>query len=86
MRHLLLHAAGNIRARALRQMQLHDIALLAPRMKASDWSELLATNERAWTVVGTTTAHAYSTLLRRMHSCRGHGRGGAGMSEMVTPA
>jgi len=46
MRHLLLHAAGNIRARALRQIQLHDIALLAQRMSTSDWSELLATNER----------------------------------------
>jgi hypothetical protein len=42
MLHLLLHAAGNIRARALRQIQLHDIALLAPRLGAHDWSELEA--------------------------------------------
>jgi Uncharacterised nucleotidyltransferase len=38
--HLLLHAAGNMRARALRLIQLHDIALLAARMKASDWEDL----------------------------------------------
>lgn len=40
MLHLLLHAAGNIRARALRQIQLHDIALLAPKLGAHDWAEL----------------------------------------------
>lgn len=43
MLHLLLHAAGNIRARALRQIQLHDIALLAPRLGADGWAGLLAT-------------------------------------------
>lgn len=42
MLHLLLHAAGNIRARALRQIQLHDIALLAPKLRAHDWAELEA--------------------------------------------
>ena len=41
MRHLLLHAAGNMRARALRLIQLHDIALLAARMSSVDWEELL---------------------------------------------
>lgn len=40
--HLLLHAAGNMRARALRLIQLHDIALLAARMDADDWERLLA--------------------------------------------
>jgi len=40
--HLLLHAAGNIRARALRLIQLHDIALLAARFVPADWDELLA--------------------------------------------
>jgi hypothetical protein len=40
--HLLLHAAGNMRARALRLIQLHDIALLAARFGAGDWEELLA--------------------------------------------
>jgi Uncharacterised nucleotidyltransferase len=41
MMHLLLHAAGNIRARALRFIQLHDIALLAGRLIAGDWQELI---------------------------------------------
>ena len=42
MRHLLLHAAGNMRARALRLVQLHDIALLGPRLRDNDWDRLLS--------------------------------------------
>ena len=42
MLHLLLHAAGNMRAHALRLIQLHDIALLAGRFGPGDWKELLA--------------------------------------------
>jgi hypothetical protein len=42
MMHLLLHAAGNIRAHALRLIQLHDIARLAARFCPGDWEELLA--------------------------------------------
>lgn len=42
MKHLLLHAAGNMRANALRLIQLQDIALLAARMRPMDWDELLA--------------------------------------------
>jgi hypothetical protein len=42
MLHLLLHAAGNMRAHALRLIQLHDIALLAGRFGPDDWEELLA--------------------------------------------
>jgi hypothetical protein len=42
MLHLLLHAAGNMRARALRLIQLHDVALLAARFAAADWAELIA--------------------------------------------
>jgi hypothetical protein len=41
MLHLLLHAAGSIRARALRMIQLHDMALLSRCMTQRDWSELL---------------------------------------------
>jgi hypothetical protein len=41
MMHLLLHAAGNMRARALRLIQLHDIAQLAARFGPGDWEELL---------------------------------------------
>jgi hypothetical protein len=42
MLHLLLHAAGNMRAHALRLIQLHDIALLAGRFGPGDWEELFA--------------------------------------------
>jgi hypothetical protein len=42
MMHLLLHAAGNMRARALRLVQLHDIAQLGERFSRPDWDELLA--------------------------------------------
>lgn len=40
MRHLLLHAAGNMRGQGLRLIHLHDIAALAQRMDAADWDEL----------------------------------------------
>jgi hypothetical protein len=43
MMHLLLHAAGNMRAHALRLIQLHDIARLAARFSPGDWKELLTT-------------------------------------------
>jgi Uncharacterised nucleotidyltransferase len=39
--HLLLHAAGNMVVRALRLIQLHDLALLAARMQDDDWVRLL---------------------------------------------
>jgi hypothetical protein len=45
MRHLLLHAAGNMRAHALRQLQLHDIGLLAAKLTEQDWRALLQTPE-----------------------------------------
>jgi hypothetical protein len=41
MTHLLLHAAGNLRVNSLRQLQLHDIALLAPTLSDADWHRLL---------------------------------------------
>ncbi|MET0550958.1 MAG: nucleotidyltransferase family protein [Xanthomonas sp.] len=46
MSHLLLHAAGGLCSRSLRLMHLHDLALLAPRMRASDWQVL--TGADAW--------------------------------------
>jgi Uncharacterised nucleotidyltransferase len=52
MMHLLLHAAGNMRARALRSIQLHDIAMLGRRFSADDWQdlfELRADQELWWT-------------------------------------
>jgi hypothetical protein len=41
MMHLMLHAAGNMRAHALRLIQLNDIARLATRFGPADWTELL---------------------------------------------
>jgi len=51
MAHLLLHAAGNMRANALRLIQLHDIALFAPRLAPHDWEELVSVrteNRELW--------------------------------------
>ena len=42
MCHLLLHAAGSMAFQSLRILQLHDMALLAGRMKPSDWNEIAA--------------------------------------------
>ncbi len=41
MRHLLLHAAGNMRSRTLRLIQLQDLARLAPLLSPGDWAALL---------------------------------------------
>ncbi len=41
MLHLLLHAAGNMRAHALRFIQLQDIAQLSPRLSDGDWGCVL---------------------------------------------
>jgi hypothetical protein len=50
MTHLLLHAAGNMRARSLRLIQLNDISALSGRLGASAWNEVLSlgTPARAW--------------------------------------
>lgn len=50
LRHLCLHAAGNMRANAMRFLQLYDCALLARRMGDSDWRELLGAEpwDSAW--------------------------------------
>jgi hypothetical protein len=64
MMHLLLHAAGNMRARALRLIQLHDIALLAARFDVGEWEDLLAArpeNRRLW------WAHAPLMLASRYY-------------------
>jgi hypothetical protein len=39
--HLLLHAAGNMKVHALRQIQLHDLARLVERLEAADWQALI---------------------------------------------
>src|ERR1700751_2514692 len=41
MAHLLLHAAGAMAMRMLRLIQLHDLALMAPRLATQDWQQLL---------------------------------------------
>lgn len=48
--HCLLRAASNMRAHALRQIQLHDIAMLTRRMAHTDWASLLqrSSEERWW--------------------------------------
>ena len=38
--HLLLHAADNMKTHCLRQLQLHDIALLLGRLGAADWDAM----------------------------------------------
>jgi hypothetical protein len=40
MLHLLLHCAGNMRANALRLLQLHDVAKLSALMNEGDWLEI----------------------------------------------
>ncbi len=45
--HLLLHAAGSMILRALRLLQLHDLALLSRHMRADDWQRLLGQRRRA---------------------------------------
>ena len=42
MAHLVLHAAGGMAYRTLRLIQLHDLVLLAQRLRAADWQQLLA--------------------------------------------
>jgi hypothetical protein len=39
LRHVSLHAAGSLRANAMRFIQIYDIALLASRMTPGDWRE-----------------------------------------------
>jgi len=47
MTHLLLHAAGGIRTRALRLIQINDIAALAPRLDAQQWEQVLGKQRAA---------------------------------------
>jgi hypothetical protein len=44
--HLLLHAAGGMVLRAMRLLQLHDLALVSGRMHHDDWQQLLALRRR----------------------------------------
>ena len=48
MTHLLLHAAGNVRIRALRLIHLHDIAALAARLGGEGWCGVLSEPASCW--------------------------------------
>jgi hypothetical protein len=51
LRHILLHTAGNMRAHALRFIQLYDIAELGRRLQKDEWLQLLETRDsrgRPW--------------------------------------
>jgi hypothetical protein len=52
MLHLLLHAAGNLRTRSVRLIQLNDIAALSARLNAEDWECVLQQDpaDRPWWV------------------------------------
>jgi AcrR family transcriptional regulator len=66
--HLLLHAAGALIERALRLLQLHDIARLSARMNDEDWEELLRAAAR--TADGTLWwAFPPLALVARYYSC-----------------
>lgn len=61
--HLLLHAAGNMRAHALRQIQLHDLALLTSRFGDADWQALADAADELW------WAYPPLELTRRYYGC-----------------
>jgi hypothetical protein len=42
VRHLLLHAAGNLCGGTIRLVHLHDLAALAPRLSQEEWAALTA--------------------------------------------
>jgi hypothetical protein len=76
MRHLLLHAAGNMCYRTLRLVQLRDIALLAARMSVTDWEETLH-GDSWWAAPPLRMAHRYlhapipsDVLARAERQCR----------------
>ena len=64
--HLLLHAAGNMKVHALRQIQLHDLALLMERLDDSDWRDLI---ETASTRDGLWWAYPPIALTLRYYDC-----------------
>jgi len=63
--HLLIHAASSMAYRSLRLLHLHDIALVASRMSASDWNELLAPGDDIWWALPPLqlTARYYNTAV-----------------------
>jgi hypothetical protein len=64
--HLLLHAADNMKTHCLRQVQLHDVALLLGRFGSQGWDELLeaARSGELW------WAYPPLVLTLRYYDCR----------------
>jgi hypothetical protein len=61
-RHVMLHTAGNMRAHAMRFLQIYEIAQLARRLGPADWAELLGDDARArawWIYPALTLAERY---------------------------
>ena len=48
MRHLLMHTAGNLREKAIRLIQMQDIARLAQRLSPAEWQTLLSNAADMW--------------------------------------
>jgi hypothetical protein len=65
--HLLLHAAGNMKANALRLIQLHDIATLAAGFGDTDWRALLGMTSEPR---GLWWAYPPLSLTARYYDCR----------------
>jgi hypothetical protein len=78
MIHPLLHAAGNMRANALRLIQLHDIALLAQCLAPQDWEALLtmrSENRELWWAMpplNLTTRYYPAAIPPSVISCLGN--------------
>ncbi len=74
MRHLLLHSAGNLCNRALRLVQLIDLARLAPRLQPADWEQALAPGSDglpawwAWPCLELARRHAGADLQLAMQT------------------
>ena len=64
MAHLLLHAAGNVRAHALRLIQLVDLGRLSHHMTGHDWEDLLDGS-----AAGAPSWWAYPPLLLAQRYC-----------------
>ena len=94
MAHLLLHAAGAMVTRSVRLLHLHDIALLASRMRQDDWLALAQWHENThqpwWALPPLMLTSHYHTgaiptdVLRALaHDCPRHLRWSAGRARLT---
>jgi hypothetical protein len=91
LRHLLLHCAGNIRAHAMRLIQLRDVAQLALAMTSADWAVLLDHDDPWWMfpvlrLTGTYFPRSVPGVVLEMtrRRCPGWLRRAAGRMDLVT--